>query len=77
MVFSNENITKFRDKKSVPMIQDSMSKVSTALSLSDAANSIVEKPKSDNDWIFGIKCKAYPYNLLMTVGECLKEMGFV
>ena len=77
MVFSNDNINKFRDKKSIPITQDSISKVSTALSFIDAANPIVEKPKSGDDWTFGIECKAYPYNLLMTIGDCLKEMGFV
>eukprot|EP00826_Nyctotherus_ovalis_P023122 TRINITY_DN1779_c0_g1_i5.p1 TRINITY_DN1779_c0_g1~~TRINITY_DN1779_c0_g1_i5.p1 ORF type:complete len:249 (+),score=53.49 TRINITY_DN1779_c0_g1_i5:742-1488(+) len=80
MIFSNENIRKLREKKEIAAqsaITDSMSELATAPSISEVAGADAEMSKSANNWVFGIQGKAYPYNLLMAIGECLQEMGFV
>lgn len=82
MVFSNENISKFREKKiplvSQPAAQESISKMSTTMSIADAFNNAdIETPDNYNHWYFGVQIKAYPYHLLMLIAECLETMGFV
>lgn len=80
MVFSNENIRKLRRGKETaafPAAIDSMSDIATAPSASEVANADAEMPKGVNSWVFGIQEKAYPYNLLMAIGDCLQKMGFV
>lgn len=82
MVFSNENISKLREKKAPivpqPPVQDSISKMSTTMSIADAFNNAdIETPDNYNHWYFGVQIKAYPYHLLMLIAECLETMGFV
>lgn len=82
MVFSNENINRLRERKVAmqpqSVVQDSLSKMKTMMSMTEAINNAdIQNAEHVNHWFFGVQVKAYPYNLLMLVVECLEEMGFV
>ena len=82
MMFSNETINKFREKKRMFPLQnndqDNMSKMSTTISIADAiTNADMETAEITNHWFFGIQKRIYPYHLLTTILGCLKEMNFV
>jgi hypothetical protein len=82
MVFSNENINKFREKAatiiSQPTTQESLSKVSTTTNITDAINNPdIESDYVNHWWFFGIQTKTYPYQLITFITGCLESMGFV
>jgi len=82
MVFSDENINKFREKAvaivSQPTTQDSLSKMPTTMSITYAtSNADIETSDKMNHWFFGVQVKAYPYHLITAITDCLESMGFV
>lgn len=87
MVFNNDNISKFRERKTTVLVQtgagESISKMPTTMSITETIHNAardavdIESPESVNHWFFGVQVKAYPYHLLMLIADCLETMGFV
>ena len=83
MIFSNESITKIREKKAPIQTNptETMSKMSTSISITDTTCSPhivdLENQEGPNHWFFGVQEKIYPYHLLKLILECLNILGFV
>lgn len=88
LVFSCDKAYNYREKKDLKPTQcadkcptELMSKMSTTNTIGDEVEKSdkvdIDTSISCNHWFFGIQQKAYPYQLLHIIMDCLQEMGFV